>query len=477
MTGPGEAFAPAVDGDGEMAGLALVMGQESPTVAAGIEHSLLPIYIYDPATLRFLAANAAALRLYGYSEAELLRLTIADIRPDEELPHLKDFLAEGWPPGVRDAGIWRHQAKCGRVFNVRTIGLNTPYRGQPARLALVEEMTPNAYATDSIAQLLFPFAEQMEDAAWIRLLRSGRYVYLNPAFEKAYGLPRAEVFNDPEAVHALTHADDLPAFDRFWLEQAAGPAELEFRICRRDGSEPWLQVRSFLLRDVAGEMMCAGITKDISERKRAEQARLAASHAQRDALVREVHHRIKNTLQGVVGLLRQSCAGNSAAAPAIERAIGRMRSVALVHGLQGCGPGARVALADLVAGIAAGIEAVCGAAPEVLVPPAAEGGPALCGGAAVPVALAVNELVTNAAKHRAGEGAVRIALAVDAAAGRAELCISNPGRLPPGFPGEAQGNGLGLVATLLAGEGARLDWQQRGGRVEARLCLQAPLLS
>lgn len=478
VSGSDDVFERAVDGDAEMAGLALVMGQELPAVAAGIGRSLLPIYIYDPATLRFLAANAAALRLYGYSEAELLHLTILDIRPAEEISHLKTFLAEGWPPGVRDGGIWCHRAKCGRVFKVRLIAMNTPYRGQPARLVVAEEMTPNTYAIDGIAQLLFPFAEQMEDAAWIRLLRNGRYVYLNPAFEKVFGLPRADAFDDPGAVYALTHADDLPAWDRNRLEQAAGPAELEFRIRRRDGSEPWLQMRSFLLRDAAGEMMCAGITKDISERKLAERARLAACQAQRDALVREVHHRIKNTLQGVVGLLRQSGANDAAAAPTIERAIVRMRSVALVHGLLGRAAGSRPALAELLACVVASVETARGTAPEVRVRPA-DGRATLCDSAAVPVALAVNELVTNAIKHRAGAGVVRITLDIDAAARRAELRISNPGRLPQGFPREARetGIGIGLVTTLLAGEGARLDWRQRGGRVEARLCLLAPLLS
>ena len=48
-----------------------------------------------------------------------------------------------------------------------------------------------------------------------------------------------------------------------------------------------------------------GITEDITDRHMAEQARITQAEQQRDVLVREVHHRINNNLQGVIGLLRQ----------------------------------------------------------------------------------------------------------------------------------------------------------------------------
>ena len=59
---------------------------------------------------------------------------------------------------------------------------------------------------------------------------------------------------------------------------------------------------------------------------------------------------------------------------------------------------------------------------------------------------------------------------------RAELRISNPGRLPDGFPAAAAGTGIGLVGALLPDVGSTLAWQQRDGRAEAHLALAPPLL-
>ena len=77
----------------------------------------------------------------------------------------------------------------------------------------------------------------------------------------------------------------------------------------------------------AGSLIC-GIAEDISVQKQAEQERLARAIHQRDVLVREVHHRIKNNLQGVAGLLRQKIRKFPAVAPGIEEAIVQLQAVA-----------------------------------------------------------------------------------------------------------------------------------------------------
>ena len=44
-----------------------------------------PMWVFDVESLRFLAMNEAAIRRYGYSRAEFLRMTILDIRPEEDI--------------------------------------------------------------------------------------------------------------------------------------------------------------------------------------------------------------------------------------------------------------------------------------------------------------------------------------------------------------------------------------------------------
>src|SRR5438034_243574 len=51
-----------------------------------------PMWVYDRASLEFLAVNDAAVDHYGYSRNEFLKMTLADMRPLEDLEELKDFI-------------------------------------------------------------------------------------------------------------------------------------------------------------------------------------------------------------------------------------------------------------------------------------------------------------------------------------------------------------------------------------------------
>jgi PAS domain S-box-containing protein len=81
------------------------------------ERSPLPMWVYDPNTLRFLTVNDAAIRHYGYSREEFLGMTIKDIRPAEDVPALlANVTAHRSSP--TNTSIWRHRKKDGTLINV-----------------------------------------------------------------------------------------------------------------------------------------------------------------------------------------------------------------------------------------------------------------------------------------------------------------------------------------------------------------------
>ena len=73
-----------------------------------------PMWIYDIESLRFLDVNNAAVAKYGYSRAEFLAMTIADIRPAEDLPALATNVRTV-KSGLDEAGIWRHRLRTGEI--------------------------------------------------------------------------------------------------------------------------------------------------------------------------------------------------------------------------------------------------------------------------------------------------------------------------------------------------------------------------
>jgi PAS domain S-box-containing protein len=223
--------------------------------------------------------------------------------------------------------------------------------------------------------------------------------------------------------------------------------------------------------DSGGVTQLLLVASDVTQQREAERARLQAAIDQREVLVREVHHRIKNNLQGVAGLLQQNAARRPELAGVLNEAVGQVQAIAQVHGLQ-VGGGKPLEMAGLLRAIAQSVQRTFGRTVEVelvgRVPhllPEAE---------SIPVALTVNELLTNAIKH--GQGAtVRCTLI-----GRDEgVCIrvSGQGVLVPGFDLKrvpAGVSGLGLVRALLPRRSASLSLTQQGDDVVADVELRPP---
>lgn len=99
-----------------------------------------PMWVYDLETLRFLAVNDAAVRRYGYSQAEFRAMTIKDIRPPEDVPRLMQNLA-AVSEGLDEAGVWRHRRKDGAVIEVEITSHTLQYEGRAAEAVLAHDVT------------------------------------------------------------------------------------------------------------------------------------------------------------------------------------------------------------------------------------------------------------------------------------------------------------------------------------------------
>lgn len=109
------------------------------------EHNPHVMWVYEIATLRFLAVNEAAVAKYGYSHEEFLAMTIADVRPEEDVAELMEFVNTPEPERVKeilgDSRIWRHRKKDGTVFLVEVSTRIISFDEQPAKLVLVTDAT------------------------------------------------------------------------------------------------------------------------------------------------------------------------------------------------------------------------------------------------------------------------------------------------------------------------------------------------
>ena len=102
----------------------------------------LPMWVYDLASLRFLAVNRAAVITYGWSEDEFLTMSLRDIRPAEDLRRLEENVADSRrTAGYEHSTGWRHRTRDGTVLNVEISSHDITYDGCPARVVVVHDVT------------------------------------------------------------------------------------------------------------------------------------------------------------------------------------------------------------------------------------------------------------------------------------------------------------------------------------------------
>ncbi len=121
----------------------------------------LPMWVYDIELLRFLEVNEAALAHYGYSKDEFLSMTIMDIRPPEEIPHLLENLAHTRPP-LQQSGEWRHQTKDGQTIDVQITSHTFQFGERSAALVVAQDITERKKMEE--ARLAAEAAEQANRA-------------------------------------------------------------------------------------------------------------------------------------------------------------------------------------------------------------------------------------------------------------------------------------------------------------------------
>jgi PAS domain S-box-containing protein len=252
-----------------------------------------------------------------------------------------------------------------------------------------------------------------------------------------------------------------------------------FKYRRPDGTLIDLEVYAAPIRDPDGSLFAAfGIAFDITQRAEAER-RLRVMLDERELLLREADHRIKNSLQlvaSVLGLQRRHAASEETA-QALAGAIARVNAVAEAHlALQLSDDLQTVDFADMLTAICRRLNAL---SDTVRVACACTGKLMLEMDRAIPLALIVSELITNALRH-AYDGAQPGEVQVAAAAHGPDivLTVRDTGR---GFDSDTRRPGLGtrVTGSLASKIACTLHTRSRPGegtQITARLPATAHVL-
>lgn len=315
----------------------------------------------------------------------------------------------------------------------------------------------------------------------IGVLQNRIFLDTNPAMSAITGYSLEELKNMPARRLYLSEAEyDFVGEEKYRLMRERGIGSVSTCWKRKDGRVIDIHLSSTPITDGGHAGKIVFTAEDITERKRLEHERLSAMERQRDTLVREVHHRIKNHLQGVIGLLRGQVEEYAESAVPLLKTLDQIKTIAQVYGLQSTRDDAVVSLCDLLHTC---VTHAVSPVPVDCQCPSSEYEAILSKEELVPLALILGELMANAQKHLEPDEKLSavVTLSIEITTHSAKVKFRNePAHLPPDFDialGRGSGTGLELVLALMPTTGAQLRYQQLGNAVEVELCLEQPVIS
>jgi len=248
-----------------------------------VENAPQAIFVADR-TGRYVDFNPAALDLLGYSAAELSRLSIADIVDEADAENGLYNFAAVMTAGYAEGDFHlRH-----RAGHLVWVALRAVRLSDDRFMAFCQDVMASRAAEEALRASEARYrllAEHMADVVWVLDTNTGRFTYVSPSVERLRGYTVEEVLAQrmdqvmTPASLAMIQAS-LP--QRLAAFLAGDPAVVTqthaVEQTRRDGSTVWTEVVTTLLHNPAGGVDVLGVSRDISARRRAEQA-LADSEA------------------------------------------------------------------------------------------------------------------------------------------------------------------------------------------------------
>ena len=433
---------------------------------------------------RFVDVNDAWMEALGYTRDEVIGSTSTELGLTPQ-PERLDLAAGELMAGGSIAGVeMQVRRKDGQLLDGVFSGELIRIHGREYLLTVMIDVTERKAAERRLADE----RRRMEQvigatgaATWEWNVETGETVF-NATWAEQLGYAAEELEQGRiENWEGLLNAEDLPRWKARLEEHFAGRAayfDCESRLRKKDGGWIWVHdLGQLMSRTEDGRpWMMFGAHTDVTARKKAE-AELRQALEEKEGLLREVHHRVKNNLQVVSSLLHLQC--HSVKDAAVQEALNdtqmRVRSMALLHeNLYRTGHMDRVECSSYLEHLCGRISYTLGTGRQGITL-RAEVWPAdltLDLDQAAPCGLIITELVTNACKHAFPDGrggTVRVEMRESG--GEVVLAVRDDG---VGISSEVdvEGSrtlGLDLVRGFAQQMRAKLEWKrQPGTSVELR---------
>jgi diguanylate cyclase (GGDEF)-like protein/PAS domain S-box-containing protein len=237
------------------------------------EGSTQGILATDTETGRFLYANPSICRMLGYSDAELLRLSIKDIHPKESLAQVVSDIGsqiQGKKPISSTVPCLR---KDGTVFFADISGAISKIKGRECSVGFFSDITERKRVEESLQESEESYRnlfKNANEAIFVGL--DSKVVFYNPMTIKILGYSGEELVSKP--LNEFIHPDDRDMVIDCFVRQLKGERILQsydFRIIQKNGNIRWVVLNSVMI-NWKEKPATLNFLSDITERKQSEEA-------------------------------------------------------------------------------------------------------------------------------------------------------------------------------------------------------------
>jgi len=402
------------------------------------------LFGYDPGEL-----NGKPISLVNYSDAQ--------IQPETQANQIFERISE--------AGEWTYQ-----VHNVKKDG--TPFWCEATAstfehpeygrvlVAVQQDITARKEAEEQLQSLSNRLSLALESGAigtweW-DILKDVHY--WDDRMCALYGIQECTL--QEQAWFESLHPDDRASIEAALQDALAGKADFnaEFRICRQDGHLRFLKAAALVQRNAQGKpYRMVGTTYDITDLKQTQES-LQASLKEKEVLLQEIHHRVKNNLQIVYSLLRlqRRKLTDRQASLCLLESQNRIESIGLIHEkLYRSGNLAKINFAEYIPSLITNLFSSYDASSDQIGFKTEIELISLDIDRAIPCGLIINELVSNSLKYafpNGCSGEIYVKLYTDSEPDQIVLVVGDDGiGIPTGTDfSQLKTLGLQLVHDLAA---------------------------
>ncbi|HEY4857768.1 MAG TPA: AAA family ATPase, partial [Xanthobacteraceae bacterium] len=287
----------------------------------------------------------------------------------------------------------------------------TPYAFTPSRVEVLKLLASQAAISLENARL---YADLQHTETYLseaqRLSHSGSFgwnvtsgeLFWSDEMFRIYGFDRM-IKPEVEMVIQGSHPEDIELVRRVVdsAQREGNDLDFEYRALMPDGSSKAVHVVARAIKEESGKLEYVGTVIDVTASRQAQQ-QLQASLEEKEALLKEVHHRVKNNLQMISSLLNLQAA--QITDPTVSELLGesrnRVRAMALVHeNLYRAGNFARVPMSTHIQSLCAHLIRAYGLREHRVELTTDVDEVELDLDRALSVGLIISELVSNALKH------------------------------------------------------------------------------